>query len=190
MAQGGTRLGRALTVGLADAGYDLAVLASGTTAEDARLEHRVVRAGRRIRLLAAGPDGPDGILEEVERGFGRLDAVLTFPAAASADGVADPAELLAEPFHLVRRSATRLRDTRGAVVVCLGDATDATTAPLQALTRALARALAPHVRVNAVAPAPGGTARETDWVRAVLFVLASPHLGGEILRVGDGDGVA
>jgi NAD(P)-dependent dehydrogenase (short-subunit alcohol dehydrogenase family) len=187
VARGGTRLGRALTVGLADAGYDLAVLASGTTAEDARLEDRVVRSGRRIRLLDAGLDGPDHILQEVQRGFGRLDAVITFPAAPADDGGSDPAELLAEPFHLVRRCATALRESRGAVVVCLGDASDAATAPLQALTRALGRVMAPHVRVNAVAPGPGEATRETDWIRAVLFVLASPHLGGEIVRVGDGD---
>ena len=143
------------------------------------------RAGRRVRLLEADldhPDGADRALAQVDDGFGRLDAVVTFPAPAI-DGSRSVDEVLAPPFQLVRLCATRLRATSGSVVVCLGDAGDAATEPLRALTRALAGALVPHVRVNAVSPGEGTTAREADWVRAVLFVLASPHLRGEIVRV-------
>lgn len=190
VTRGGTRLGRVVTLGLADAGYDLAVLAPGVTAEEARLERQVGRLGRKFRLLDGAPGearGPDRILEEVDRGFGRLDAVVTFPGPAATDGDPDAESILSEPFHLVRRSAARLRDTRGSVVVCLGDAGDRATAPLRALTLALARAMAPYVRVNAVAPGDGAPPRDGDWLRAVLFVLASPHLRGEVVRVGDGD---
>ncbi len=181
-----------MTLGLAGAGFDVAVRMNGAPGVAARLSRDVRRQGRRIVVLDEAETlraGEDEFLEEIEARFGRLDAVVTVPGPPPLSGDASAEAALEEPFRLVRSAARLLRDARGTVVYCLDAGDEAHSTPLRALTQALARILAPWVRVNAVAPpesVEGGTPpsepRSQEVVRAVLYILASPHLNGEVVR--------
>ena len=84
-------------------------------------------------------------------------------------------------------------------------------AGLMHLTRAMARAMAPHVRVNAIAPGlvlpPDDMSEEgvrnevakiplarpgtpEDVVRTVLFLIGSPFITGEVIVVDGGERVS
>lgn len=196
VSHGATRLGQTLTLGLAEAGFDVAVEAVESPRVAAHLTREVRRRGRRIRLLdrAADPLDPgEALLREIEVGFGRLDALVTVPGPPPADGDVSIAHALEEPFRLVRSTAGLLRESQGCVVHCLDEAGGPGAAPLRALTQTLARVLAPWVRVNAVAPPRSNGSADPQpplpvegTVRSVLYLLASSHLNGEVVQVDDG----
>ena len=189
---GASGLGQALTLGLAGAGFDVAVQVVNSPGVAAHLSREVRSRGRRVLLLDRPGDHLDAeeeLLREIEGRFGRLDAVVTVPGPPPPDEGAPPEETLQEPFRLVRSASRLLRQARGRVVHCLGCDGGPGAAPLRALTQALSRILAPWVRVNAVAPAvpedpgePTLVPQAEEVVRAVLYVLASPHLNGEVVR--------
>lgn len=194
ITRGASRLGQALTLGLAGAGFDVAVEVVEAPGVAAHLNREVRRRGRRIRLLdrSADPMDPEEeLLRAVRRDFGRLDAVVTVPGPPPTDGDDTPGRTLEEPFRVVRHASPLLRASQGAVVHCLDAGSPFGAEPLRALTQTMARVLAPWIRVNAVAPPapdqgpgphPPPPVKET--VRSVLYVLASPHLNGEVIRVG------
>ena len=222
-------MGRAIALGLADAGCDVvlhhgaAVAEVAATASEARGRGvRVVTVGADLadpdaaaRLLAAAGDlAPVRLL---------VNSAAVFPDDDLAGITTDEwdhtiAVNLRAPVLLTQAFAAALpEDMEGAVV----NVTDWRTqrpyrehfsytvskGGLEAFTRAAAEALAPRIRVNAVAlgailPPPGrgsdylkALAREipagkpggTDpVVAAVLFLLRNPFVTGEILRVDGG----
>jgi pteridine reductase len=119
---------------------------------------------------------------------------------------------------LCSRAAARLMEPAGGVIINISDsgahkawtgypAYVVSKAGLEALTRLLARALAPAVRVNAVAPGlilpSAGLPAETwdrlvdrlpllaagqpeDIARAVLFFVQNPYITGQVLAVDGG----
>jgi NAD(P)-dependent dehydrogenase (short-subunit alcohol dehydrogenase family) len=186
-------MGRTVALGLAGIGYDVAVECPQAPAAAGRLARQVARAGRRIRLLdeePGQPEHPERLVEAIGNDFGRLDAIVTLPGSVSTEGPLSVVESLEGPFQLVRCAAPLLRETRGSVVHCLDRGDPASFQALRALTSALARVLAPWVRVNAVAPppvdgtrSPEGEPTDPELVRSVLFVLASPYMNGEVVRV-------
>lgn len=188
-------MGQELTRGLAGAGFDVAVQVTGAPGVAARLSHDVRRQGRRILLLGGDgtvTDGEDGILDEIEAQFGRLDALITVPGPGPLSEDVSLEATLEEPFRLVRSASRLLREARGSVVHCLEAGSPGQSTPLRALTQTLARILTPWVRVNAVAPPeppeggePPSSPPLQEVVRAVLYVLASPHLNGEVVRAHD-----
>ena len=121
------------------------------------------------------------------------------------------------PFLLVRESAHLLRAARGNVVN-LADLSavqpwaryphhSVSKAALVQLTKVMARALAPAIRVNAIAPgsvllpesyteeerersrtqaALGALGTPEDVVRTVLFLAGSPFITGEVIFVDGG----
>ncbi|MDT8342130.1 MAG: SDR family oxidoreductase [Longimicrobiales bacterium] len=227
---GAVRVGRAISLALAEAGYDLVVHyhASADPARDVR--ERVEALGRRCVLVSgdlADAAGPDGLADAVREAYDRLDLLVN-----SAAGFRDTAILdvdaeewdhvlalnLRAPHLLVRALAPLLRASAGTVVniadhmgmkpwVRYGHHS-VSKAALIHLTRIQARALAPEVRVNAVAPGlvlpPEGLsdaalAREVDATlvkrvgsprdvaEAVLYLARARYVTGHLLVV-DGGG--
>jgi pteridine reductase len=171
---GAVRVGRALSLGLAEAGYDVAVHYHSSDAAARDVERRIVELGRQCTLVAGDlgePKEVDRVADAVRERCGRLDLLVN---SASSFEEADLLEVDAKrwdrvmnlnlrgPFLLVRATAPLLRDARGTVVNILDLSAlepwvhhphhSVSKAALLHLTRILARVLAPEVRVNAVAP--------------------------------------
>ena len=227
---GAVRAGRAITLALADAGYDM-VVNYHTSEEPARsLEVELTGQGREV-LLAPGDVSDASAVERIGRAvrerFGRLDVLVN----SAATFVSTPLlEIESEewdrvmgvnlkgPHLLVSEFAPLLRSSRGSIV----NVTDhmglkpwvryahhsIAKAGLMHLTQIQAVALAPEVRVNAVAPglvlAPesmseAAVEREIestllqrpgtpeDVTRTVLFLVQSPFVTGQTIVV-DGGG--
>jgi pteridine reductase len=170
---GAVRVGRALALGLAEAGYDVAVHYHSSDAAARDVERRVSELGRQCTLIAGDlgePDGVERVARAVRERCGRLDLLVN---SASSFEEADLLEVDAKqwdrvmnvnlrgPFLLVRATAALLREARGTVVNLLDLSAlepwihhphhSVSKAALLHLTRILARVLAPEVRVNAVA---------------------------------------
>jgi pteridine reductase len=226
---GAVRLGRALSLGLARAGYDVLVTYRSSERVAQSMAREVGALGRRCEIVAADlaePKSADVVGEAATRAFGRLDVLVN--SAASFDA-APLLEVDAErwdavmalnvraPHLLVRALAPLLRQSQGSVVniADLG-AFQAwvehphhavSKAALVHLTRVQARALAPEIRVNAVAPgtvlAPDSYSDERlealaeaaplrrlgspeDVVSAVLYLARATFVTGQVIAVDGG----
>jgi NAD(P)-dependent dehydrogenase (short-subunit alcohol dehydrogenase family) len=174
---GAQRIGRAIGLALAEAGFDVAVhchasvAAAETTAGDIRRHGRraaVLRADLRdeartagLLAQAAAALGPIGVLVNNASMFERDEWHDT--TRASWDAHIEPN--LRAPFVLTQHFARALPDTAEGVVINLLDqrvwsitphfiSYTVSKAGLWALTQSLALALAPRIRVNAVGPGP------------------------------------
>jgi pteridine reductase len=171
---GAVRVGRAIALGLARAGYDLAVTYHASHDAAREVESEVRAAGRRCELVRADlsePRAAAAVIESIRGAYGRLDLLVNSAASFEAtpllevDAEAWDAVMdlnVRAPHLLVRAAAEMLRASRGNVV----NITDlaafqlwterphhaVSKAALAHLTRIQARVLAPDVRVNAVAP--------------------------------------
>ncbi len=226
---GAVRLGRAISMGLAEAGYDLLVHYRSSAGPADELARAVAGLGGRcvvVRADLTDPAAPDAVVEAARSAYGRLDLLVNSAAsfearplaevdAAAWDGVMDLN--VRAPHLLVRAAEGLLRPARGAVVNVLDlsafqpwsehPAHAVSKAALAQLTRVQARALAPEVRVNAVAPGavlppegypperlealrartPLGTlGTPDDVVRAVVFLAGATFITGQILAVDGG----
>jgi len=226
----GRRLGQAIAVGLAHAGCDVAVHYHGSTAGAEATARDVRAAGRRAELLAADladPAAARALADRAARARGRLDVVV-YSAAIM---VHQPVETvtpeswdatldlnLRAGFFVAQGAIPHLRRTKGKIVN-LADVAGfepwpaylphcVSKAGVVMLTKALARALAPDVAVNAVAPGPvllpegwdratrdhirdttplGRLGEPADVVAAVRFLLeGSDFVTGTILVVDGG----
>lgn len=226
---GAVRVGRAIVVGLARAGYDVLVNYHTSAREAEVVAAEVKNLGRRaaaVRGDVSRKADVDALVAAARREFGRLDLVVNNASLFRRRPVAQITEEewdrvlavnLKGPFLLVQEAAPLLRDAGGSVVNLLdlsafqpwpGYAHHAVSkAGLLHLTRVLARALAPDIRVNAVAPGavllPERSAEEErrrsverttlgrlgspeDVVRTVLFLAGSPYITGEVVVVDGG----
>lgn len=226
---GAVRLGRAIALGLARAGFDLLVHYHGS--EDAAEETAAAigALGRRCLTVQADlsrPDGARALFDAHGASFPRLDLVVNSAASFDARSLLDTdAEawdrvmaLNVRAPHLVVREAAPLLAEAGGSVVNVVDlsafqawttyaAHSVSKAALAHLTRVQARALAPRVRVNAVAPGavlppddtpaaelerlaartPLGTLGEPgDVVEAVLYLAGAAFVTGQVLAVDGG----
>lgn len=168
------RLGRAIALGLAEAGYDLALHFHASEAPALETVATVEALGRRAIALRAdlsSPDGPGQLADELRRHFGRLDLLVNSAASFDDTRLLDVdaerwdsvmALNLRGPFLLTQALAPLLRTAGGSVVNMVDLSAfqpwvsyphhGVSKAGLMHLTRVHARVLAPEVRVNAIAP--------------------------------------
>ena len=237
LVTGGSRgIGRAVALALARAGYDIAFTYRRDAEAADQVGREIGRLGHTAHYRAA--DASDTVdaarfVEEACSALGRLDAVVPNAGVTGSLGWENPndsewqellATLLVGPYATVRSAARELKANRGSVVLVASIsgliahpeeiAYAAAKAGLLSLTRSLALALAPEVRVNAVAPGwvrtdmtrslhedpraraaierriPGGRWGEPDDVaHAVVFLTseAARFITGETLVVDGGD---
>jgi len=223
------RVGRAIALELAGRGATIALHYHASIAEAGETAAAIRARGADVATFAADlalPAEIDVLSRDVLRRFGQLDvlvnsAAIYFRTAVGAVTAEDWDRLFAlnlrAPFLLTQALAPALRERKGRVVMI----TDvggmepwpgylpygATKAGLIYLTRGFAKALAPEVLVNAVAPgtvlppadaAPGDIAAEEartalkrlgapeDIARAVAFLCESDYITGQVLAVDGG----
>jgi pteridine reductase len=230
------RLGAAIARTLHAAGYDLALHYHRSTADMHALcaDLETLRAGSTLALQADLVEVPAlrSLVEHAHTHYGRLDALVNNAAAFSTAeiGATTPAlwdEHMAvnvrAPFFLAQACQADLRARHGAIVNLVDIYAErpradllayaASKAALVSLTRGLATALAPEVRVNAVAPgailwpeaASSGELRAALMARtplqrtgtldeianAVLWLLRdATYCTGEVVHVDGGRGIS
>ena len=179
----GTRIGQAIAIGLAQSGCDVAIHYHGS-AKGAEETARGVRgAGRRAELFHADltdASAARGLADQAARALKRLDIVVNSAAIM----VREPVETvtpeswdasldlnLRAMFFVSQGAISHLRRAKGKIVN-MADIAGMEPWPAYVphcvskagvimLTKALARALAPDIAVNAVAP--GAVLLPDDW---------------------------
>ena len=169
------RVGRAIALGLADLGYDVAFTYLSSEEEARAMTGEIAARGRRGVMIRADLTRPDVAAEEIHRvvgvELGRLDVLVN---NASLYLKADLHEATPEmmrrlnaihveaPLLLCQKFESMLRHARGHVVNMVDLLAErpwpaylaycASKAGLWNLTLGLARAMAPEVTVNGIAP--------------------------------------
>ncbi|MGD9615775.1 MAG: SDR family oxidoreductase [Alphaproteobacteria bacterium] len=225
------RIGRALALGLAEAGYAVAVHhhASGAAAE--ALVAEIARAGGKAVALAADLADETAVrklLPDAAAALGAIGVLVNNASIFENDTVATATQEswdahlainLRAPFVLIQDFAARLPANSGGVVVNLLDERVWNLTPyfvsytvskmgLWTLTRTLALALAPRIRVNAIGPGPtlpntrqtpeqfldrcramplrrGTSPREI--AAAMRFILEAPAMTGQMIALDGGE---
>ena len=231
----GRRIGAVVARRLAAEGWNLLLHANDSHAEARQLAasladaHGVETAVERHDL--ADLDGLDGFVDRCRGAAAEVDLLVNNASIFPFDDIetVTGAALMrcyrvncAAPVLLCRYYAERLRPEAGGAIVNLVDTKVArpdgrflsyelSKGALAQATRGLARALAPEVRVNAVAPGlalPSGRQTEADFERvhaqtpldrgvrpeevadAVLYLATAPTVTGQIIAVDAGQGLA
>lgn len=194
LVTGGTkRLGAAIATRLAESGYDLALHCHSAGATDSVLAETIARCGVESRIFLADlADGEavDGLIPAVVAHFGRAPGVLVNSASrfgedrwadVSLDSLEDHFRVnAAAPARLSQAFASALGDGEGVIVNILDQRIvsppddqagyTASKLALAGITQAMARALAPRVRVCGVAP--GLTLPTSDYDETQVAKLA------------------
>jgi len=224
----GKRLGRAVALRLAEEGGDVVVHYRSSQPEAWETVKQVEKLGRRASAIGANLGRVSEIkrlFDEAGKHFGRLDILVNSAANfLPASMVSTTEEIwdssldtnLRAPFFCVQAAAPWLRRTQG-VIINFADTGgllgwtgyiphSISKAGVIMLTKVLAKALAPEVRVNAIAPgtitmegdppeweadfiklAPLGRAgKPSDITDSVLFLVQSKFITGQVLVVDGG----
>jgi pteridine reductase len=215
-------------VGLAENGYDIALHFHSSAGKVQGAVNEIDRAGTRATLFQADlttGDVPAQLVRDVVGTFGRLDVVVNSAAVMlrmpigeiTADDWDAVMHLnLRAPFLIAQEAARHLPD--GASIINIADLAAFETWPAYVphgvsksgvvyLTRALARVLAPRIRVNGIAPgtvllpddfdaAAAAHLTETtplrrdgspeDVVQAMRYLLNATYVTGETIIVDGG----
>jgi pteridine reductase len=173
---GAVRIGRAISLALADAGADVVVHHSHSTKESDATVAEI--ASRRRQTLAVYADFSDpvsaaqSVVAEAFNRFGHVDLLINSAAIFGSGTLASTTEAdwdnhfainLKAPFFLCREFASRHAAGNPACIINIVDwralrprpgnvAYTLTKAALVTMTEILAQELAPDIRVNAVAP--------------------------------------
>lgn len=224
---GAHRVGRAFALALAQAGADVIVHYNGSAAAADRTVADIEALGRRAVAVQADLSGTAASGELVTRcegALGRLDILVNSASLFERRPFADITEAewdqviavnLKAPFFLSQAAAPLLRRDGGGVIVNVVDLSAlqpwpsfahhaVSKAGLLHMTRVLARALAPAIRVNAIAPGTilppedsegeEGSDRRLvaqpgtpgDATAALLYLVRSDFVTGESLLVDGG----
>lgn len=229
---GARRLGRGIALELAEAGADVAITFRASGAEAARTVKEIEGLGRRVLAIECDLRSELSVRAAIASAaghFNRLDIVVN---NAAVFGTAALDSLSIEewnavfetnargPFLVAREALPHLRAAEGRIINIgsLGGLNAwashahycASKAALHMLTQAMAKAFAPEVSVNCIAPGwiamdGGGTGQAEhfaaktpmrrngsvdDIAQAVLFFAAGPHfITGQVLAVDGGLGL-
>ena len=222
------RLGRASALHLAREGADVVVHYHHSCAEAQEVVTEITNLGRRAICLPADlarKSDIDKLFADTNKEFGRLDILVNNASNfLHADFTSITEEIwdaaldvnLKAPFFCSQAAAPLLKKNNG-VIINLSDVAgflgwtgyiphSVSKAGVSMLTRVLARALAPEIRVNAIAPGtipmPGAppelaadfikraplqrTGTTEDVTAAISFLLNSPFITGEVLVLDGG----
>ena len=226
---GGTRVGRAIAVKLGKAGMRVAVHFARSEKGAREVADEIIDAGSDARTLPGDltdPATPPRLVEHTVKLFGSLDVLVNSAAVMLRTPVGEVlvedwdamfALNLRAPFFLSQAAARAMGDN-GGVIVNIADLAafeawkgyiphSITKAGIVQMTRGLAHALAPRVRVNAVAPGAvllpeGATQAEADRListtplgrlgsaedvaQAVMYLICADYVTGETLIVDGG----
>jgi len=171
---GARRLGRAIAIALAEAGADVAITFRCSEAEASQTAAMIAALGRRGLIAPCDVRSEQSVREAVAHvaaGFGRLDILVNnaavFASAALESLTLEQWDTVFEtnargPFLVAREALPHLRSARGRIINMgsLGGFHPwaghghycASKAALHMLTQAMAKAFAPEISVNCVAP--------------------------------------
>jgi len=226
---GAHRVGRALSTALAGAGMRLAINYNSASGEADALVKELTAQGCECRAYRSDltiADAAASLIADAARDFGGLDVLVNSAAVMLRTPVSDVtvaqwdaifALNLRAPFFLAQAALPWLRSSKGCVVN-LADLAAFETWPeyvphgiskagIVQMTRALARAFAPDVRVNAIAP--GAVLLPDAWddatrahfvattplkrigspsdvVGAMMYLLSADYVTGDTLLVDGG----
>jgi NAD(P)-dependent dehydrogenase (short-subunit alcohol dehydrogenase family) len=227
---GAQRIGRAISLGLAGAGYGVCIHHHASTAAAQSLADEITAQGGRAKAIAADLSREAETTQLIARGgaaLGPLDVLVNNAALFERDDVKTATREswdrhmdvnLRAPFVLTQAFAGALADGIKGNVVNILDQRVRNLTPhflsytlskvgLWTLTRTLALALAPCVRVNGIAPGPvlpsprqstdsfrrqaeatplGRAISPEEIAKGVLFVLEAGALTGQMIALDSG----
>jgi NAD(P)-dependent dehydrogenase (short-subunit alcohol dehydrogenase family) len=231
---GAKRVGRAISLALAGAGYRVAIHANKSAEEARQLADAIVRRGGRAAVVLGDLADPAALAKLVPQAAAALGPLTLLVNSASIFGDDEIGRLepaawdrhfavnLRAPVFLAQAFAAQAPADGNASIVNIVDqrvrkltprqfSYTLTKSALAAATVTLAQALAPHIRVNAVAPGPtlpsprqdpGQFAEQAkalplqrgpspeDIAQAVVFLAAAKAVTGETLCVDGGQHIA
>lgn len=179
---GATRLGRAISLALAEAGYDLVIGYRSSGDEAREVKGLAEKMGRSCTLVQADLGASSGAeeLASAVREVGRLDVLVnsaaSFRAVPLEDVDADEWDAVmnvnVRAAHLTVRATADMLRASGGCVVNITDLSafqawveyphhSVSKAALAHLTRIQAKSYAPEIRVNGIAP--GAVLAPDDW---------------------------
>ena len=222
------RLGRAVALRLADEGADVVIHYRSSESEARSAVAEIEKLGRRGCAIAADLSSVTDIkrlFDETAKQFGRLDILVNSAANFLPASIVSATEEiwdvsldtnLKAPFFCAQAAAPLLRRSRGTIINFADTggllgwpgyiAHSVSKAGVVMLTKVLAKALAPEVRVNAIAPGtitmPGDppeweadfiklaplqrSGKPSDIVEVVVFLVRSEFMTGQVLVVDGG----
>lgn len=225
----GTRVGRVIALALGSAGMRVGVHYAGSEKGARQTAEEIVAMGSDARTLPGDlmdPATAPRLIEHTAKVFGSLDVLVNSAAVMLRTPVGEVlvedwdamfALNLRAPFFL-SQAAARVMPPGGGSIVNIADLAafetwrgyiphSITKAGIVQMTRGLAHALAPRIRVNAVAPGPvllpeGWTKEQADKLiattplarlgtpedvaHAVLYLLNADYVTGETIIVDGG----
>lgn len=225
----GTRVGRVIALALGRAGMRVGVHYAGSEKGARQTADEIIRAGSDARTLPGDLTDPataPRLVEHAHKVFGSFDVLVNSAAVMLRTPVGEVlvedwdamfALNLRAPFFLCQSAARAMERTGGAIVNIADLAAfetwrgyiphAITKAGIVQMTRGLAHALAPKIRVNAIAPGPvllpdGWTQDQAnrlvattplarlgtpdDVAQAVLYLLSADYVTGETIIVDGG----
>ena len=222
------RLGRAVALRLAAEGADVVVHYRTSAAEARSAVAEIEKLGRRAVSIAADLDRVSDIkrlFDEAAKQFGRLDILVNSAANFLPASIVSTTEEIWDasldsnvkaPFFCAQAAAPLLRRTKGTIINFADTGGllgwpgyiphSVSKAGVVMLTKVLAKALAPEVRVNAIAPGtitmPGDPPEwEAEFIKlaplqrsgspaditdTVLFLVQSKFVTGQVVAVDGG----
>ena len=195
-------IGRATALALARGGADLVVHCRRDEASAQSVAREIRSGGRAVKLLRSDvrrPRSMQRLIEEAQSWTGRLDVVVANAGIAEKGTLQDSGRPtwirtletnLVAPFELAQAAEKALRESCGTFISTASTSGlipstveipyNASKAGLVMLTRCLALAMAPEVRVNAVAPGWVETdMTRTEWAnrRSYGLIRSATPLG-------------